>query len=67
MSEGQGSMRMPASSNQDQSQSNMVKPSKEDYELMFELLWPYRDYFPGSRFLEVVREIAAEYGRRGKP
>lgn len=60
----QGLMMMMPSKSQDQSQSNMAEPSREDYALMFELLWPYRDYIPGCRFLEVVKEIAAEYGAR---
>lgn len=62
---GQGSMRIPASSNQDQSQSNMAEPSREDYALIQELLWPYRDLFgPRPIFKAAVYEIAKEYAAR---
>lgn len=71
MTGGQGSMRMPASSSSDQSQekSNMAESSWEaDITLIRDLLWPYRDYFSTAsdprRFMQVVKEIAAEYGAR---
>lgn len=60
----QGLMMMMPSKSQDQSQSNMAEPSREDYALIGELLWPYRYFFGLGHFNEIVREIAREYAAR---